>query len=131
MNKDNWTITNFTPLQWSELWMLNPVGDEDSTIHTVNNILRTILHTSDNTLLSIEVIIDRFRNYIEWWMVTYGTKDPKYIPEKQKLKTIAEWANDYDFNKTYEISKTARDYYLFGDLSTTEIKAALKSFKNG
>lgn len=87
--------------------------------------------TSTGKSLTVEFLIDKFRQHIDHWNKEYGERESKFIGVKDKQKRL----NFYDFlgaqkyNHEYSapLSKQ-RDKYLFPGLSIKELNQRIDKF---
>lgn len=116
-----------------KLWILyneDNAGDPMSTYtYLYNQFIDKDVHTFDGTLITFDLIVSKYSEYIKWWDSKYGEQDPKFISPKYKKVNISTFLIKSMYNDKYEIKRKKREHYLFGDLSNDELLTRVRRFK--
>ena len=112
-----------------KLWKLNETGDFSMTLKMVNIILGLKYKDRNGSLIDIEFLVNRYKEYITWWENKFGDKDPRFIRNADNLKPIYDFLGDNMYQSEWKSPPKIRDSYLFGNKSIDELKASLEKFK--
>jgi hypothetical protein len=107
---------------FEDLWSLNPNGTLEETRYNAENIVKTYGVSYDD-------LYWKYKEYLNYWTVKYGDKDPKYLRKSDELKSISEFLQLGMRNQTFTLPKTSRDYYYFGDVPQKDYEENLVIFK--
>ena len=87
--------------------------------------------TSSGKPLTVEFLIGKFKQHIDYWNKEYGERDSKYIgvKDKEKRKNFYDFLGAQMYNHEYSapLSKQ-RDKYLFPKLSIRELNKRIDKF---
>lgn len=116
-----------------KLWILysdDNAGDPMSTYtYLCNQFIDKDVYTFDGTLITFELIVNKYTEYIKYWDAKYGEQDQKFISNKFKKANISTFLIKSMYNDTYEIKRKKRDMYLFGQFKDQELLDKVKRFK--
>lgn len=120
MNKD----------EFEELWVINPDGNKHSLYTYLQNIFEENRTAFDGTLITLEFIIKKYKEYSLYWDTVFSDRDPKFISAKDKKKNISAFMVAQMYEQTFAIPSKKRDKYLFGNFSDSSLKNKLNEFLN-
>ena len=113
-----------------------PEGDLESAHNLLTELLENGYEkTVDGQSLTWTYILTKFKQLHEQWYFNFGTKDTKYLKDKDREKRL----DIYDFitrkywNREFPIKRgnAERDKYLFGSLPIDNLKVQLQNFRDG
>ena len=78
--------------------------------------------------VNFKYLIYKYSRYVEWWTIEHGSKDPKYVANKDKMQNAYDWLSTQGFNQFYKHSKTQTDEYIFGGFTEETLKRKLNIF---
>lgn len=84
----------------------------------------------DGSKLTPELALERYKGYENYWYSLYGTKDPKYIPSKDRKMGFFTFLVKGEYNKIYKSIARPKDVYLFGSNTLDYLTNKLKTFLN-
>ena len=119
-----------------DLLQIYPEGDLTAAHNALTELLENgYEQTSDHKPLTWSHILMKFKQLHEQWQFNFGTKDTKYLKDRDREKRL----DIYDFiqrkywNREFPIKKGSleRDKYLFGNIDIHNLKAQLQNFRDG
>jgi hypothetical protein len=116
----------------ANLISLNKSGNPNEAFRIILYLLNTKYNTQTvegNSIFSFGYLINKYKEYIIYTNAINANKDPKYIKDENKLKSIDAWLNTAGYNNFYEIPKDNMDNYLLSSLSIDTLKQKLEVFK--
>lgn len=107
---------------------INPVGMPEVVISEVKKRLAAPLeYPIDGIPFSIDGLAEKYKKYIDWHRKKFGS-DEKYIKADDKLATPSDFVSLNRFYNHYGNAKGKREYYLFGEVSESELREKLRKF---
>lgn len=97
--------------QFNKIWSLHKVGSPDNTKNILDYQIKQE-ETYNGVLVDFDYIYNKYVEYKKWWTHMYGGRDPKYVGEKNEMKSVNDFIKSNMFKMDYEIDKTSADYYL-------------------
>jgi len=111
---------------------INPIGDfnEAYRVFTIRyEQARDLENPEGNGFITYKYMCKKYIEYINWWNSTFGDKDPKYVGKNDKLKDPEKFFDDMLYNRIFAVSKTTKDYYIFGTNTFETLRRKLSIFK--
>ena len=119
-----------TDQQFKSLWKLNKVGSAAETKSIVTYQINRQEYC-DDILIDFDYIYKKYIAYKKFWYHKNGNRDPKYISNSDKFKSINDFIRNSMFREEFEIDKKSVDYYLAISLvNKQELERELKEFLN-
>lgn len=124
------SIDEFT----ERMWNLNPSGDFTLSYELLVELLEKLeeegsLNPYSKKPWTFEDMVKAYKEYVDWWDITYQDREDKYIKKEEKKEDIKQFLQFGHFRNKYTIRKNVRDKYLFGDYSTEDLQQQLNVFK--
>lgn len=110
-------------ITFDRIWELNPNGDKKMTQMSINGTM-SIDHT-----FNLELLYKSYRQYLAFWQSKFGERDPKYVPGKDQLKTIADFVSERLYHNQYKLPRNNRDLYLYGKHKQEELQEYFDNFR--
>lgn len=114
----------------SQFFNINPDGDAELVVDCLNNILAKDDWTIEGIPITFDFICKQYQQYCNVWDIKHEGQEDRWIKDTDKKKKPYDFLNAQIYKQKFEISKTGRDYYLFGDLKTSRLKELHKQFLN-
>jgi hypothetical protein len=116
-----------------KLWNIYPSGDFTMTYELLKSILEKLdeedsLNPFTNKKWTFEDIVFAFKEYNEWWDITYQDREDKYIKKEEGKMNISRFLQLGKFQNRFKIRKNTRDVLLFGNKSIEELRIELNNF---
>ena len=118
-----------------ELWGLNPEGNFEMTKNYVWDVyLASPVKTFKGDVITIQMITQKYKDYLNFRKFEHEGKDPKYIPKEDKKPVpIQPFVQKQMFEQNFQVEWKGRDYYLFGigpnEDFDKKIREKVKQFK--
>jgi hypothetical protein len=98
---------------------LNPEGNPQSAFNYIAELLDPINENKqlNGDPLTYSFLAAKYKEYIDWWNKKFGKQEEKFIPKKDKKRTIYDFLDERKYNESFEITimfNDDRDPYLFG-----------------
>lgn len=122
MSKD--TLRTF-----DDFWKLNPNGDKSDAMSVFGFYVDPISNSLfEYDIRSVNDLYDCYKEYVRFWKVKFGERDPKYISKKDDLRNIIDYIREDLFKQKFVLPTNSRDYYFFGNLTTKELQTIYDHF---
>lgn len=121
-------MIKITDKEFISLWNLYPDGNKERTLEILNGIIDEGQSTPEGDKITVKLIHERYKHYLEWWDHTYGRRDKKFVGKDDQRKQLSDWIITGQWNTYHNFeSNIKRDDYLFGgkdkiDILTEKVK---------
>ena len=120
------TLENFT----NNFFQLNATGNPTECFSYIADLCRNGTKP-DGSQITYEWLEEKYKEYFDYWNITFGSRDPKYISGKDKLMTIYDFMYNSKYKESFVIPLSHfqdRDPYLFGNDDLKTLLAKVEVF---
>lgn len=114
-----------------ELWDLTKKGDPNTEYHFTLALMQQQEYIQeydfDNTPVSYKLLKNKYIQYYNAWVAKYGSRDPKYISNKDEVASIGEFISQKRYMEIFTNSNP-KAFYLFGDIDFDELEKSIQQF---
>lgn len=122
------TIEYFT----NGFFQLNAIGNPKECFSYIADLCKTGVK-DDGSQITYEWLEEKYKEYLEYWNVTFGSRDQKYVGNKDKKMSIYDFLYNAKYKESFVIALNHfqdRDPYLFGDDDLKTLSLKVIKFKN-
>lgn len=111
-----------------EIYSLNPSGNPELIYnYIIKNFINEQKFTFSNDLVTINLIIRKYKSYLFWWEVVHGKKG-KYLSKEDKKVNIDTFLIKEMYEQDFIIPFSNRDNYLFGKNTDNDLRNKINDF---
>lgn len=119
---------------FQKIFKLNPSGNPQEIFNYLSaecftNSNGLIAYGFDKKPLTVNILYEKYKEYVRWWNCTHGKKDQKYIRTEDKKLDLKWFVIQAKYNESFVIEQNQRDKYLFGNMSLQDLTNGINQFK--